>query len=134
MFVALGVGAWSAAIFHLMTHAFFKALLFLAAGAVIACLHHEQDIRRMGGLRHTLVVPFLGFLIGSAALAALPFTAGFASKDLILLMAWASGEEGKWLWSLAALGALLTALYSFKLIFLVFFGESKTEPTHQMIQ
>lgn len=131
MFLALGIGAWDAGVMHMMTHAFFKALLFLAAGAVIACLHHEQDIRRMGGLRRTLVVPFLSFLIGSAALAALPLTAGFASKDLILLMAWASGEQGKWLWSLAALGALLTALYSFKLIFLVFFGESKTEPTHQ---
>ena len=131
MFLALGIGAWDAGVMHMMTHAFFKALLFLAAGAVIACLHHEQDIRRMGGLRRTLVIPFWSFLIGSAALAALPFTAGFASKDLILLMAWASGEQGKWLWSLAALGALITALYSFKLIFVVFFGVPKIEPNHQ---
>lgn len=131
MFLALGIQAWEAGVMHMMTHAFFKALLFLAAGAVIECLHHEQDIRRMGGLRQRLPVPFWSFLIGSAALAALPFTAGFASKDLILLFAWEAGSGGVWLWSLAALGALITAIYSFKLIFVVFFGDLKTEPTHQ---
>ena len=131
MFLALGIQAWEAGVMHMMTHAFFKALLFLAAGAVIECLHHEQDIRRMGGLRQRLPVPFWSFLIGSAALAALPFTAGFASKDLILLFAWEAGSGGVWLWSLAALGALITAIYSFKLIFIVFFGDLKTEPTHQ---
>ena len=88
MFLGLGVGAWSAAIFHLMTHAFFKALLFLGAGAVIHCLHHEHDIFRMGGLRTRLPVAFWSFLIGSAALAALPFTSGFFSKDLIVLAAY----------------------------------------------
>jgi NADH-quinone oxidoreductase subunit L len=88
MFLALGVGAFSYGMFHLMTHAFFKALLFLAAGAVIHCLHHEHDIFRMGGLRTRLPVVFWSFLIGSAALAALPFTSGFYSKDGILLLAW----------------------------------------------
>ena len=131
MFLALGVQAWDAGILHMMTHAFFKALLFLAAGAVIECLHHEQDIRRMGGLRSRLPVPFWSFLIGSAALAALPFTAGFAGKDLILLRVWSSGPEGALLWSGAAVGAFITALYSFKLIFVVFFGDINTEPTRQ---
>ena len=77
MFFALGVGAWSAAVFHLMTHAFFKALLFLAAGSVILALHHEQDIFRMGGLAKRLRVPFVCMLVGAAALAALPLTSGF---------------------------------------------------------
>ena len=131
MFLALGVQAWDAGVFHMMTHAFFKALLFLAAGAVIECLHHEQDIRKMGGLRTHLPVPFWSFLIGSAALAALPATAGFASKDLILLRAWEVAGSGVWLWSVAAIAAMITALYSFKLVFVVFFGELKTEATHQ---
>lgn len=130
MFLALGVGAWSAGIFHLMTHAFFKALLFLGAGAVIYSLHHEHDIYKMGGLRKKLPVPFWSFLIGSAALAGFPFiTSGFYSKDEILLQAWAYGDMGPWLWAGGALGALLTAIYSFRLVFIVFFGESKTEPT-----
>lgn len=131
MFLALGVQAWDAGIFHMMTHAFFKALLFLAAGAVIECLHHEQDIRRMGGLRSRLPVPFWSVLIGSAALAALPLTAGFASKDLILLRVWEVDGAGMWLWGLAALAAIITALYSFKLVFMVFFGPVQTEPSHQ---
>jgi len=132
MFLALGVGAWSAGIFHLMTHAFFKALLFLGAGAVIHCLHHEHNIFKMGGLRKLLPVAFWSFLIGSAALAALPYTAGFYSKDQILLQAWAfeSGIEGlgPMLWLGGALGALLTAIYSFRLVFIVFFGAVNTEP------
>jgi NADH-quinone oxidoreductase subunit L len=131
MFLALGVQAWDAGVFHMMTHAFFKALLFLAAGAVIECLHHEQDIRKMGGLRKALPVPFWSVLIGSAALAALPATAGFASKDLILLRAWEADGGGVWLWFVAAIAALITALYSFKLVFVVFFGNLQTEPTHQ---
>ena len=128
MFLALGVGAWSAGIFHLMTHAFFKALLFLAAGAVIHCLHHEHDIFKMGGLRKKLPVAFWSFLIGSAALAALPFTSGFYSKDQILLSAFEVPGIGPWLWAGGLLGALLTAIYSFRLVFIVFFGEAKTEP------
>ncbi|MFT6958639.1 MAG: NADH-quinone oxidoreductase subunit L [Halieaceae bacterium] len=128
MFLALGVGAFSAGIFHLMTHAFFKALLFLAAGAVIHCLHHEHNIFRMGGLRTKLPIIFWSFVIGSAALAALPFTSGFYSKDAILLAAWASPRISTWLWLGGLLGALLTAIYSFRLVFIVFFGELQTEP------
>lgn len=128
MFLALGVGAWSAGIFHLMTHAFFKALLFLAAGAVIHCLHHEHDIFKMGGLRKKLPVVFWSFLIGSAALAALPMTSGFFSKDQILLSAYNVHHIGPWLWAGGLLGALLTAIYSFRLVFVVFWGHAKTEP------
>ena len=128
MFLALGVGAWSAGIFHLMTHAFFKALLFLAAGAVIHCLHHEHNIFKMGGLRKKLPVVFWSFLIGSAALAALPMTSGFFSKDQILLSAYNVHGIGPWLWAGGLLGALLTAIYSFRLVFVVFWGEAKTEP------
>ncbi len=128
MFLALGVGAWSAGIFHLMTHAFFKALLFLGAGAVIHCLHHEHSIFKMGGLRTRLPVAFWSFLIGAAALAALPFTSGFFSKDEILLAAWDMHGAGPWLWFGGVVGAFITALYSFRLVFIVFFGEAKTEP------
>jgi NADH-quinone oxidoreductase subunit L len=131
MFLALGVGAVASGIFHLMTHAFFKALLFLAAGAVIHCLHHEHDIFRMGGLRRRLPVVFWSFLIGSAALAALPFTSGFYSKDAILLSAWTLPGVGPWLWAGGLLGALLTSIYSFRLVFIVFFGEARTEPDRQ---
>ncbi len=99
MFLALGVGAWSAAMFHLMTHAFFKALLFLAAGAVTMRLHHEQNIFKMGGLARRLPVAFWSFLIGRSALAALPLiTAGFYSKEAILSGAWADGAGGRVLW------------------------------------
>jgi len=132
MFLALGVGAFSAGIFHLMTHAFFKALLFLGAGAVIHCLHHEHNILRMGGLRTRLPVVFASFLIGSAALAALPFTSGFYSKDSILLAAWALPGIGPTLWAGGLLGALITAIYSFRLVFIVFFGKATTEPDKQV--
>ncbi len=128
MFLALGVGAWSSAIFHLMTHAFFKALLFLAAGAVIFSLHHEHNIHRMGGLRTRLPVAFWSFMIGSAALTALPPTAGYWSKDAILLAAFAAGDLGPWLWTGGVIGALLTAVYSFRLVFVVFFGPINTAP------
>ena len=126
MFMALGVGAWSAAIFHLMTHAFFKALLFLASGSVILALHHEQDIFKMGGLWKKLPVPFWSMAIGSAALVALPFTSGFASKDAILLTAY---DNGGWLyWGGGALAAGMTALYTTRMMIVTFFGETKTEP------
>ena len=128
MFLALGVGAWAAALFHFTTHAFFKALLFLAAGAVIQSLHEEHDIYRMGGLRHALPVTFWTFLIGAASLAGFPLvTAGFYSKDWILWEAWASPLGSPWLWGAGLCGAFLTALYSFRLVFNVFFGEAKTE-------
>ncbi|MFT4519388.1 MAG: NADH-quinone oxidoreductase subunit L [Halioglobus sp.] len=131
MFLALGVGAFASGIFHLMTHAFFKALLFLAAGAVIHCLHHEHNIFRMGGLRTRLPVVFWSFMLGSAALAALPFTSGFYSKDAILLSAWTLPDIGPWLWAGGLLGAMLTSIYSFRLVFVVFFGEAQTEPDRQ---
>jgi NADH-quinone oxidoreductase subunit L len=139
MFLALGVGAWSAGIFHLMTHAFFKALLFLGAGAVVHCLHHEQNIFKMGGLRSKLPVVFWSFLIGSAALAALPFTSGFFSKDQILLSAyelhgaatWLGQPVGPWLWAGGLVGAMLTAIYSFRLVFIVFYGDVGTKPDRQ---
>jgi NADH-quinone oxidoreductase subunit L len=123
MFLALGVGAWSAAMFHFMTHAFFKALLFLAAGVVIHALHHEHNMFKMGGLRKELPVAFWAFAIGGSALAGLPLiTAGFYSKDLILWLAWSSDKGSPWLWGAGMLGALLTAAYTYRLIFLVFFG------------
>ncbi len=131
MFLALGVGAWSAAIFHLMTHAFFKALLFLAAGTVILSLHHEHDIFRMGGMRKKLPLAFWSFIVGSAALTALPFTSGFYSKDAILLAALEQPQYGALLWLGGVLGAFLTAIYSFRLVFVVFFGEQQADPTQQ---
>lgn len=125
MFLALGVGAWSAAIFHFMTHAFFKALLFLCAGVVIASLHEEHNIFRMGGLRKKLPVVFWTFLIGSASLAALPLvTAGFYSKDQILWQSWASPQGSPWLWAAGWVGAFVTGLYIFRVVFIVFFGSS----------
>ena len=128
MFFALGVGAWSAAIFHLMTHAFFKALLFLAAGSVILALHHEQDMFKMGGLRKKLPVPFASMLVGSICLAALPLTSGFFSKDAIMLAAFDHPQHGLMFWGVAAIAAFMTALYTTRMMLLVFAGESKTEP------
>lgn len=122
MFLALGVGAWSAGIFHLLTHAFFKALLFLAAGAVIFCFHHEHNIFKMGGLRKAMPVAFWSFLIGSAALSGLPFTSGYYSKHQILMGAF---EASPGLWAIACLGALVTAIYSFRLVFVAFFGPER---------
>jgi len=119
MFLALGVGAWSSAIFHLLTHAFFKALLFLAAGAVIFCFHHEHNIFKMGGLRKAMPLAFWSFMIGSAALSALPFTSGFYSKHEILLAVF---DASPGLWAVGCLGAIITGIYSFRLVFVVFFG------------
>ena len=129
MFLALGVGAWSPAIFHFMTHAFFKALLFLAAGLVIKAMDGEHDIHEMGGLYGRLRPVFWVFLIGAASLSAVPVvTAGFYSKDLILASALSSGRGGAWLWAFGVVGAFLTSLYAFRLIFLVFFGKTGKEP------
>jgi NADH-quinone oxidoreductase subunit L len=125
MFLALGVGAWSAAIFHFMTHAFFKALLFLGAGVIIINLHHEHDMFKMGGLRKELPLTFWTFLVGASSLAAMPLlTAGFYSKDLILWDAWSSRAGSPWLWAAGLLGALLTSIYSFRMVFLTFFREA----------
>ncbi len=127
MFLALGVGAWSAGIFHFFTHAFFKALLFLAAGTVIESLHHEQDIFKMGGLKNKMPVVFYTFLAGAAALSALPLiTAGFYSKDQILWYAWSASNGNELLWAIALVGAFITALYSTRLMLVVFWGEAKT--------
>lgn len=124
MFLALGVGAWHAAIFHLMIHAFFKSLLFLTAGSVIIACHHEQNIFKMGGLRKRLPFDYILFWIGGGSLAALPLvTAGFYSKDHILSLAAVNGHIVLWLMGL--LGALVTAMYTFRLIFIVFHGEAK---------
>ncbi len=128
MFLALGVGAWAGAVFHFVTHAFFKALLFLAAGAVIHVLHHEHNIFKMGGLRKKIPIVFWTFLIGAASLSALPLvTAGFYSKDLILWHAWNAPGAGMYLWSAGMAGAFITSIYSFRLVFIVFFGEPHTE-------
>ncbi|MEC7775876.1 MAG: NADH-quinone oxidoreductase subunit L [Planctomycetota bacterium] len=125
MFLAAGMGAYSVAIFHVVTHAFFKALLFLGAGAVIHSLHHEQDMRRMGGLRRRLPWTFALYLIGGLALSGFPLTAGFFSKDEILHIAhsgFGNIEPRNVLWSIGLLTALLTAFYTFRQIALVFFG------------
>jgi NADH-quinone oxidoreductase subunit L len=130
MFLALGVGAWSAAVFHFMIHAFFKALLFLGAGIVILVLNEEHDIFKMGGLRKKMPVVFYTFLIGSASLSALPLiTAGFYSKDQILWYAYSSQTGSVLLWLAGIFGAFLTALYSFRMIFITFYGEAKTQPS-----
>jgi NADH-quinone oxidoreductase subunit L len=125
MFLALGAGAWSAGIFHLMTHAFFKALLFLSAGAVILAMHHEQDMFKMGGLRDKIPFVFWVFVIGCLGLIAFPLTSGFFSKDEILWQAWANGHQG--LYYAGLLGAFMTALYTGRMVFITFFGAPRSE-------
>jgi NADH-quinone oxidoreductase subunit L len=130
MFLAAGIGAYSYAIFHLMTHAFFKALLFLSAGLVIHHLGGEQDIRRMGGLRSVLPRTHLAFLVGALALAGIPIFAGFWSKDGIIAAAFARDDAlGAVLYTAALVGALLTGLYTFRLYFTVFHGTQVTLPS-----
>lgn len=129
MFLALGVGAGAVAVFHLMTHAFFKALLFLAAGALIYSVHHEHNIFRMGGLLKKLPVVSASFAVGCAALASLPFTSGFFSKESILEKIVDAGEPTLW-WA-AVLGAFITAFYSGRLFFVVFLGKLQQSPNHQ---
>lgn len=134
MFLAMGVGAYGAGLFHLMTHAFFKALLFLGAGAVILSLHHEQDIRKMGGLfRHLKLLAVL-FWIATLAIAGIPGLSGFFSKDLILEYAYSFQKNGTFLFSLALITAFLTSFYMFRLLFLVFHtkedGREKLEKHH----
>jgi NADH-quinone oxidoreductase subunit L len=126
MFVGVGVGAYVAGIFHLMTHAFFKACLFLGSGSVIHAMHEEQDIRRMGGLRKYIPHTHWTFLIATIAIAGLPPLAGFFSKDEILWKAWANGFRFQWL--LGFLGAGITAFYMFRLVFLTFYGEERIDP------
>jgi NADH-quinone oxidoreductase subunit L len=124
MFVGVGVGAYAAGIFHLVTHAFFKALLFLGAGSVIHGLGGEQDLRKMGGLGPRMLTTTLTFLIGAAGLAGVPGLAGFFSKDAILAAAWHEGHRGLFL--LLLTGAFMTAFYTFRLFFLAFFGAPRT--------
>jgi len=129
MFLALGVGAYGVAIFHVVTHAFFKACLFLGAGSVIHALGGEQDMRRMGGLRKRIPLTFWTFVIATAAIAGIPPLAGFFSKDEILWYAMASTRGGSFLLlGVAALTALMTAFYMFRLLWLTFLGASRMEP------
>ncbi len=128
MTVALGVSAYSAAIFHLMTHAFFKALMFLAAGSVIIAMHHDQDIRNMGGLKKYMPITYWTFLIGALALIGFPGTAGFFSKDAIIEAVHASDLPGSGFAYLAVLlGVFVTALYTFRAFFLVFHGKERMD-------
>ncbi len=135
MTVALGVSAYSAAVYHLMTHAFFKALLFLGAGSVIIAMHHEQDMRRMGGLRKYMPVTFWTMLLGTLALVGTPFFSGFYSKDTIIEAAAEHAHEaGNWVatygyWAVL-LGAFVTALYSFRLMYMTFAGEERFRDAH----
>jgi NADH-quinone oxidoreductase subunit L len=128
MFLAMGVGAYASGIFHLYTHAFFKALLFLGSGAVIHALAGEQDLRRMGGLKHALPVTYWTFFIGALAIAGVPLLSGFFSKDEILFHAFASGHT--LLWVIGLLTSLLTAIYMFRLVFLAFHGERAIDAHH----
>lgn len=130
MIMACGLGAYAAGMYHLLTHGAFKALLFLGCGSVIIALHHEQDMRRMGGLKNRLPVTYWTFVVGSLALAGFPLTAGFFSKDDILASAWAAGPLGQVLSILGLLTALLTAFYSFRLVFVTFWGPSRVDPHH----
>ncbi len=129
MTVALGVSAYSAAVFHLMTHAFFKALLFLAAGSVIIGMHHEQDMRKMGGLRKYMPITYITSLIGTLALVGTPFFSGYYSKDTIIVAAGEAAKAGGWVqtygyWAVM-LGVFVTAFYSFRLLYLTFHGKER---------
>ncbi|MEA3465733.1 MAG: NADH-quinone oxidoreductase subunit L [Thermodesulfobacteriota bacterium] len=137
MFLAMGVGAFGAGIFHLLTHAFFKACLFLGSGSVIHGMHHAyhhahldddaQDMRNMGGLRKKMPITFITFLLSTLAISGIPFFSGFFSKDEILWWSFAS-TRGHWvLWLMGAVAALMTAFYMFRLVFMTFFGEQKTD-------
>src|SRR6185503_8755347 len=126
MFASLGVGAFTAAIFHLMTHGFFKGLLFLGSGSVIHAVHEEQDMRRMGGLAKKIPHTYRTMLIGSIAIAGIPPLAGFFSKDEILGEAFKN--DFQWVWAIGIVVAIMTAFYMFRLIGLTFWGESRVDP------
>ncbi len=128
MFFALGVSAYGAAIFHLFTHAFFKALLFLGAGSVIHAMHHEQDMRKMGGLMKKIPITFTAMLVGTLALTGFPFLSGFYSKDIIIEAAYASHAGGSsFAYIMGVLAALMTSFYSWRLAFLTFNGETRAD-------
>lgn len=130
MIMACGLGAYVSGMYHLLTHGAFKALLFLGCGSVIIALHHEQDLRKMGGLKDKLPITYWTFVVGSLALAGFPLTAGFFSKDEILVAAWSSGPLGQVLALAGLLTAFLTAFYSFRLVFVMFWGPSRVDPHH----
>ena len=131
MFAALGLGAFSSGMFHVVTHAFFKALLFLGAGSVIHALHGEQDIRKMGGLGKYIKVTYITFLLASLAISGFPFLSGFFSKDEILAHAF---EQNKTIWVILSISSFITAFYMFRLVFLTFFGNFRgTEETKKHI-
>ena len=133
MFMAMGVGAFGAAIFHVITHAFFKALLFLAAGSVIHALHHQQDMRQMGGLLRRMPITGGTYLVGALAISGFPlFFAGFFSKDEILWQSYISPLGGSLLWAVGALTAILTAFYMFRSVALTFFGQSRLKENTQV--
>ncbi|MBL7765551.1 MAG: NADH-quinone oxidoreductase subunit L [Chitinophagaceae bacterium] len=123
MFMALGVGAYVAAIFHVITHAFFKALLFLGSGSVIHGMGGEQDIRKMGGLKSHMKITYITFFIGCIAIAGIPPLSGFFSKDEIMMHVFTGGAYGKIFWTLGMLAALMTAYYMFRLLFVTFWGQ-----------
>ena len=125
MFLAMGVGAFSAGVFHVMTHAFFKALLFLGSGSVILAVHHEQDMRKMGALKNKLPITYMTMLLGTFAISGIPFFSGFFSKDEILWKTYSSPLGGPWFWMIGFLTAGLTAFYMFRMIYLTFHGESR---------
>jgi len=125
MFIAMGVGAYAAGVFHLMTHAFFKACLFLGSGSVIHAMHHEQDMRKMGGLKRWMPVTYWTFLISTLAISGIPPLSGFISKDSILWEAFANHHHILWLLGLS--GALMTAFYMFRLVFMTFHGECRAD-------
>jgi NADH-quinone oxidoreductase subunit L len=127
MFLALGVGAFAAGVFHLMTHAFFKALLFLGSGSVIHAMHHEQDMRKMGALKNKIPITFYMMAVGTFAIAGTPGLSGFFSKDEILWQAFSSEHGHFALWLIGAIVAGMTAFYMFRLLFLTFFGESRVD-------
>lgn len=132
MFLALGAGAWAAAIYHFVTHAMFKSSLFLGAGILIISLNGEHNIFKMGGLRKDFPKTFLAFMFASLTLAAIPpLTITFNSKDLILNTVWESSIMNRSLWLVGILGAFLTAAYSFRLLYVVFFGEAKAKPNKE---
>ena len=127
MFLAMGVGAFTTGVFHVMTHAFFKALLFLGSGSVILAVHHEQDMRKMGALKNKLPITYITMLLGTMAISGIPFFSGFFSKDEILWYAFSSPFGSAWFWGIGFLTAGLTAFYMFRMIYLTFHGESRVD-------
>src|SRR6188474_3607765 len=131
MFVAMGVGAYSVGMFHLFTHAFFKALLFLGSGSVIMAMHHEQDIRNMGGLKNKIPFTYIVMVIGTLALTGFPLTAGYFSKDAIIESAYAGHNPfAPYAFVMTVVAALLTSFYSWRLIFMTFHGAPADKQAH----